>query len=711
MSVVLIQFLVTILLASCAVKGKHSEGTEILVESLIKYILLRYFTHVMPVIFLLSNSTEDEPPRSLNVVELPHTIRWVEDITLQIASDNYLRSMLMRNPENDEYYTEYPYEGHILFTNAQSEDFKDIFFENILKLKMKPYWNPRSNFVVFACGKLKEFPEEFADTVLTNLKQTDNITNAVLFIFTGDTDEIDYNLNEKETNVTSIETITTIYAYTLFPYLNGACNVENTVKIGKWSVNNSSGDIFKGVDFFPTKLPKRFMGCVLNIGGIGPEPYVIKQSYMYQDVENKFVLQGLGLELINLFADVMNMTPSYQEPFVKVEPETLSELLVSLISGESDIVGGFFPGIYPLNTYVDVSFQILSDTVKYIVTCPKLMTKTEKIIYLFSLSTWISIGLVFTFVSVLFWMLSNYPARKRDFSAFNLLAQCFSAAWTVLLGISVPQMPVLLETRILFITYVWYCFAISTVFQAYFTTYLVEPGYEARLETLGDVIRAGLKFNTYKVMDVIENIFDLPDLNVFEQTVFTDMGECVRNVMFNRSSFTFAVSYFPSYLASLSGVHDQSKVVCSLDELLLTMPMTAALPIGNPLLHTLNVHIRRCLEGGFLEGYWSKIKHEVNLKANKTYEGSEYVVFSLSHLSPGFTLLFAGYFLSVILFMCELIQFTMNKSPFSMSDDLTAVDTYTSNYCGNRLKANKNPSRKSQFRHRLRIIKLRLSQS
>ncbi|KAJ9580360.1 hypothetical protein L9F63_003995 [Diploptera punctata] len=707
MAIVFIQNLVIFLILSCAVNGKHFEDFVHLAQSLIKLILLKYFTQDLPVLFLLSNSTEEESPRSLNVVELPHTIRWVEDITLQIASENYLRSILMKNHEDEEYYTRYPYKGHILFTNALSENFQDTFFENVQTLRNKPYWNPRSNFVVFACGKLEEPPEKFADTVLSSLKNTDNIINAVLFLFTGDSDETNSTLTESVINITSTETITKIYAYTLLPYINGACNVENTVIIGKWSVYNANGNSFEHVDFFPSKLPKRFMGCVLNIGGFGPEPYVIKQSYTTDDGENTFVLQGLGLELINLFSEVMNMTPRYHEPFAKIEPQTAVELLGSLMSGETDIVGGCFPRIYPITTFVDVSFPMLFDTLKYVVPCPKSKIKTEKIIYLFSLSTWTSIGLVFTLVSVLFWMLSNYSSQKSDVSGFKLLAQCFSAAWAVLLGISVPQMPLSPGTRNLFIIYVWYCFAISTVFQAYFTTYLVEPGYEARLETLDDVKRAGLNFRTYDIMDTVNEFIDISEVNGFEPIFCTDIGECVSNVMFKRQSFSAVVTYFPSYIASLSGVHDQSKVVCFLDDLLVSIPMGAGLSMGNVLLHNLNDHIMHCIEAGILVGYWSKIKHEVNLKSNKTEEDSEYVVFSLTHLFPGFMLLFVGNILSVIIFVCELIHYTTKESPLNMSNDLIDVSTYKSNSRGSRFKINENLLCKLPFRHRLRVRKLR----
>ncbi|KAJ9580361.1 hypothetical protein L9F63_003996 [Diploptera punctata] len=275
-------------------------------------------------------------------------------------------------------------------------------------------------------------------------------------------------------------------------------------------------------------------------------------------------------------------------------------------------------------------------------------------------------GLVFIFVSILFWILSNYPTRRTNFNGFSLLAQCFSGAWAVLLGISVPQMPLSLGTRSLFIIYVWYCFAISTVFQAYFTTYLVEPGYEARFETLDDVYRAGLKYAFSDIMGALRKTVDIEEVDVFEKETFADSMEGFSGVMFKRKTFTTTTLVYPLHLARLSGFDDESKVVCYLDESIVTWAFGALLTKGHPLLQILNIHIKRCIEGGLLEGYWSKIKHDTNLKANKTDENSEYVVFSLTHLSPLFIVLFFGYVLSVSSFLCELVLFRKNKRSGSL---------------------------------------------
>ncbi|KAJ9580355.1 hypothetical protein L9F63_003990, partial [Diploptera punctata] len=262
----------------------------------------------------------------------------------------------------------YTKQWYIIFTNPEMEEFEHNFTEHVENLKNTPYWNPRSNFLVFACGKLNKPHAEFAHTVLRALKKISNIINV---------------------------NIKAISAYTLFPYINGACNQDVIVLIGKWNAHNIRQDSLKSIDFFPNKVPKHFTGCFLNISAFGAEPYLIVKTYKSENGENKFIFEGIGLELINLFAREVNLTPNFLNPVTSFEPEDFFQLFETFTTGIIDILGGSVPTVPHLKPYADLSVPLLIDTLKYVVPCPKPMKKTDKIAALFSLSTWISMGLVF----------------------------------------------------------------------------------------------------------------------------------------------------------------------------------------------------------------------------------------------------------------------------------------------------------------------------
>ncbi|KAJ9580363.1 hypothetical protein L9F63_003998, partial [Diploptera punctata] len=509
-------------------------------------------------------------------------------------------------------------------------------------------WNSRAKFLVVTHGKLPEdiSPAEVAHQVFITLKSIQNITNAVLLVINAHAESNSTLIYGNTTNTTMM------YGYTFSSYLNGKCNVDTPLLIRKWNLNYEFQNTINETDYFPSKLPKQFMGCTLNVGAFGPEPYVMKLNRSKYG-EHDFLVRGLGLELVILFAVKMNFTVRFLEPVMKMNLSPILNQFAMLQTGKTDILAGSVPYVQAFEPYADVPVAIFIDTIKYIVPCPRPMTKTRKIMTLFSLATWSSIGFVLICTSFLFWLMSNTPDRRSNFTGFNILTQCFSAAWAVLLGVSVPQMPFSLQTRCLFIAYVWYCFAISTVFQAFFTSYLVEPGYEMQLKTLDDVIRTKLVFGSYNTMEMVKGFLPFDELNNFEETIYDDVVECVRNVMFERNTFTVFLTYFASYVASLSGVTDESKIVCFLDDPIFSLSFGSALPKGSPLLGLFNAHIRHCLEAGLLQVYWSKIKHDVKLKAEQINEESEYVVFNMTHLLPIFIVLLFGYILSATVFLFE----------------------------------------------------------
>jgi hypothetical protein len=85
--------------------------------------------------------------------------------------------------------------------------------------------------------------------------------------------------------------------------------------------------------------------------------------------------------------------------------------------------------------------------------------------------------------------------------------------------------------------------------------------------------------------------------------------------------------------------------------------------IGNPLIHIANTIIRRTIEAGLVDSYWSMMKWKVRLEnvANSTYDDdltddNEYFALKPSHLKTDFIILSVGCILCSILFIAELLH-------------------------------------------------------
>jgi len=111
--------------------------------------------------------------------------------------------------------------------------------------------------------------------------------------------------------------------------------------------------------------------------------------------------------------------------------------------------------------------------------CPKAIPGTEKLLTIFSLSVWLTIGLVLLLTTTVFWCAGNGPYRPlyNGTHTYQSLSYSFQNALSVLVGVGVPQQPTNSSLRFFFLVYDCFCFSISTVFQAFFVSYLVEMKY------------------------------------------------------------------------------------------------------------------------------------------------------------------------------------------------------------------------------------------
>ena len=78
--------------------------------------------------------------------------------------------------------------------------------------------------------------------------------------------------------------------------------------------------------------------------------------------------------------------------------------------------------------------------------------------------------------------------------------------------------PSRLRLRLLFVVFVWYCSAVSTVLQSFFTGFLVDPGYENPLTSLEEMLDSGIEFGYPDGFDILFSVSsDLRHTEVVER--------------------------------------------------------------------------------------------------------------------------------------------------------------------------------------------------
>ena len=82
----------------------------------------------------------------------------------------------------------------------------------------------------------------------------------------------------------------------------------------------------------------------------------------------------------------------------------------------------------------------------------------------------------------------------QESGAYSSATNCLLNAWSVLTAVAVPRMPHGHSLRILFFSWVVYSLAIDTIFQAFVTTYLIDPGRQHQINNYQELIRNNFSF-------------------------------------------------------------------------------------------------------------------------------------------------------------------------------------------------------------------------
>ena len=240
-------------------------------------------------------------------------------------------------------------------------------------------------------------------------------------------------------------------------------------------------------------------------------------------------------------------------------------------------------------------------------------------------------------------------------------------AWSIFIGVSVPKIPRSWKVRIFFLIYVCYCFAMGTVFQAFFVSYLVEPGYGEKISTFQELLDSTINYGFISAFELVMRTMEFSDHLRFPLTRRVDcanMTTCLMRMISDGDVATISTKGYINYIFNELGYQGEMKSPCSLDENFFYGSFVALFTKGSPLLDQFNKHLGRCVEGGLGLRYWILLNHEALLRGRtKSIEdgSSMYFVFTLSHMVPAFSVLGFGYLCSTIVLIAECLHKRFSK--------------------------------------------------
>jgi hypothetical protein len=275
----------------------------------------------------------------------------------------------------------------------------------------------------------------------------------------------------------------------------------------------------------------------------------------------------------------------------------------------------------------------------------------------FTTNTWITLFFSVFGSAIVFWCLGTTQAHLMGAQKYRNIIKCFSDSWSILLGISVPQVPYVTSLRVFFMACVMCSLLLNSTFQSSFTGYLIDPGLEHTVSNVGELVNSELDI----ILSVFLALFFDEKLlrNQNRRRVVYSEHECLQNAA-NTSNVATMLSrnYVMSVGMEFLDQHKQFPLSPFKEDVLNTH-IVMLLQKGSYFLDVINNIIIRLVEAGlpdkFLDDFFHTKQHHSSSMAVE-YLNSSYVTMTLAHLESAFVLLFVGNCLSLFTLVTEILH-------------------------------------------------------
>lgn len=620
-------------------------------------VMRGHFTPGRTVLVLLPGSSHEVTGGRVSSMISDDNCLNMLDITLQKMNNEtrwpfrVLRSSSVENTtalNNIEIYLSY-----IIFIRSEQDGGATKNLINQLRiLKNSFLLNPRAQFLFVIISHTSDMSSDLAFRIL-NASSKFMIVDVFLMIWSTFLNQNSANLLTSSENING----SLINVFTLFPYAkeNNCSDVKSVVLLDTIFLNDS-GEFIYNTESFKDRKVENMYGCPVKVITYHLPPVVVDVSK-----DGRANCTGLETNILLFILEYLNATVMYSiRPLIKESRlARVTALIEGLETGSADIAIGALPLLLFLTEYADATVSYFHTPVQWIVPCPKPVPRWGTMFNVFSLSVWLCIQSSLVSVAIVMYVLARYSEHP----VYTSLQSCLLNVWAVAFEISVPKIPQNFRIRFCFFLWVWVCLALCIIFQARFTTFLVNPSMERQIDTVDDLIASGIQYG------YTEDFYDI--VSIHDRSLRTnrkqcnDIYGCLENTIKYGNFATISSAFLTDYYRANLSFHDRHLPVCKMKVDISRFNGVMYLTKGHPLLQRINEVIRTMVESGMIVKwkndflYTSRIHslsiHGDDYKKEEDDWDSEYFAFTLFHLQTAFSVLVIGYVLSTSTLFLEVI--------------------------------------------------------
>jgi len=363
-------------------------------------------------------------------------------------------------------------------------------------------WNSESRFVVAGANNYSMLQQTAIFDYFSQLR----IYNCIIVSQLHDVMAIDHS---KKKNVNDVDTDIKLGVYTWFPYQSSdRCTEVNDITLLDSWVISAHGHFKKNTDLFPIKIRNSFNGCPMK--AVVRDGYAyITTNYTSENVSSESDIKGLEMDLLRIILKQMNMTFLYvptPEGF-EIEEGSVNNLFSAMIAKEAYIALGLVERNLLYYTSFDFTNSYFTTRYRWYVPCPVKYPRWSSFFRILSGELWIVLIISIVFTAISTTLCGKYSCTS-EWQGYKTMTSSLTKVWAVILGVAVSTMPRTPSLRSLFLAWVCFSLAFSTVIQAFLTTFLIDSGYNPPIENMDGLFASGIKL---AVSPILSFVFEIGD--------------------------------------------------------------------------------------------------------------------------------------------------------------------------------------------------------
>ena len=546
------------------------------------------------------------------------------------------------------------YEGYVLLSSCQDHEdvVKDIGHQ-VKKLRNNWEWNPQAKFVILVT-EVHANAKLLAEDISAEL-WTSRVVNSVVLIPALDTH-------------LATGTAHTLDAYICFPYQPTVqCSrVKDVVLQDRWILDSRNRSHFLHTSLFPQKIPNDLHGCPFTVSTFPVPPFIMRNNTTEVDPENIIYDKGLEIQILTELAKSTNSSLKFRET-----PPGHEYWGIDLGNGTWNGVTGEIARSYADIGIGDIWYRChlvkeieclrphLIDRGRWYVPCSRSYPRWTSLTRVFKLSLWLGFVTGYVTISFTMWKVvkitNNISIQAAQNQAYASLAKCLLNFWGIVLEESASNNPPnVAVVRALFLAWVLYCWAINTVYKAYLTSFLIDPGLQHQLASEDAILNSGIE---YGVGTHALGITPWLGERRYRHIKYFDHLESVVDRVANGKLAFLGSVFLMEYLIAVKYMDaDGRPRICDIKDDLAAGIATIYVPKGFPFKGRYDKVLSSLAQAGLVNFWWENLMYEVALEkaGDSNLLPGEYVALRMEHMQSAFYFLFLGYALSVMSFLVEL---------------------------------------------------------